>query len=162
MTDNTGRATHDPAAPDAEQTAPDAQDPVRQRVLFVCTHNSARSIMAEALLRDHAADRYEVCSAGTHAGEVRPLTLRVLREAGLPLDGLRAEPTSDYLDQPFDLVVTVCDEAEQECPVFPRGGERQHWSFPDPSAVSGSDSQRLAAFREVFFAISDRIDGFLA
>jgi electron transfer flavoprotein alpha/beta subunit len=65
-------------------------------------------------------------------------------------------------DQPFDLVVTVCDEAEQECPVFPGGGERQHWSFPDPSAVSGSEAQRLAAFREVFFAISDRIDGFLA
>jgi arsenate reductase len=132
------------------------------RVLFVCTHNSARSIMAEALLRDRAADRFEVYSAGTHAGEVRPLTLRVLRDAGLALDGLRAEPISDYLAQSFDAVITVCDEAEQECPVFPGNGRRLHWSFRDPSAVGGSEDQRLVAFQEVFSAISKRIDEFLA
>jgi arsenate reductase len=133
-----------------------------QRVLFVCTHNSARSIMAEALLRQRGGDRYEVRSAGTHPGEVRALTLRVLRDAGLPTDELRSEPVESYLDEHFDLVVTVCDSAREECPVFPGSGQRLHWSFEDPSAATGSEEQRLAVFERVFDAIAARIDEFVS
>ncbi len=133
-----------------------------QRVLFVCTHNSARSIMAEALLRQRGGDRYEVRSAGTHPGEVRALTLRVLEEAGLPTDELRSESVEAYLDERFDLVVTVCDSAAEECPVFPGSGQRMHWSFEDPSAATGSDEQRLGVFGRVFDAIAARIDEFVA
>jgi arsenate reductase len=132
------------------------------RVLFVCTHNSARSIMAEALLRQRGGDRYQARSAGTHPGEVRALTLRVLEEAGLPTDELRSEPVEAYFDEQFDLVVTVCDSARDECPVFPGSGRRLHWSFEDPSAATGSDEQRLAAFERVLDAIAVRIDEFVS
>lgn len=134
-------------------------DPVR--VLFVCTHNSARSIMAEVLLRDKGGDRYEVHSAGTEPGEVRRLTLRVLEEAGLSTEGLRSKSVTEFLDQRFDFVITVCDSARQDCPVFPGEGERLHWGHDDPSAVEGTEEQRLAAFRRVFSAISQRIDLFV-
>jgi arsenate reductase len=144
-------AERDPALPGAPQ-----------RVLFVCTHNSARSIMAEALLRQRGGDRYQAWSAGTHPGEVRALTLRVLQEAGLPTDELRSEPVEAYLDRRFDHVVTVCDSAREECPVFPGSGQRLHWSFEDPSAATGSEEQRLAAFGRVFDAIAARIDEFVS
>lgn len=131
------------------------------RVIFVCTHNSARSIMAEALLREKGGDRYEAFSAGTKAAEVRPLTLRVLEEAGLSTEGLRSKPISELLGERFDYVVTVCDSARQDCPVFPGDGERLHWSYDDPSAATGTEAERLAAFRRVFKAISARIDHFV-
>ncbi len=132
------------------------------RVLFVCTHNSARSIMAEALLRRRGGDRYEACSAGTEPGEVRPFTLRVIEEACLPTDGLRSKSVQEFIDQRFDYVITVCDTARQNCPVFPGEGERFHWGYPDPSEAVGSDQERLEAFRRVFTAISQRIDLFLS
>jgi len=147
----TDLAERDPALPGAPQ-----------RVLFVCTHNSARSIMAEALLRQRGGDRYQARSAGTHPSEVRALTLRVLQDAGLPTDGLRSEPVEAYLDERFDLVVTVCDSAREECPVFPGSGQRLHWSFEDPSAATGSEEQRLAVFGRVFDAIATRIDEFVS
>lgn len=131
------------------------------RVIFVCTHNSARSIMAEALLRAKGGSRYEVCSAGTAVAEVRPLTLRVLREAGLPTDGLYSKSVEEFVQQRFDYVITVCDSARQDCPVFPGEGERLHWGYDDPSAVEGSEEQRLKAFRRVFTAIGQRIDLFV-
>jgi arsenate reductase len=134
----------------------------RQRVLFVCTHNSARSIMAEVLLRDQGGDRFEACSAGTEVAEVRPLTLRVLEEAGLPTAGLRSKSVAEFSGQRFDYVVTVCDAARQQCPTFPGEGERLHWSYPDPSAATGSEDDRLAAFRHVLVAIRVRIDRFVA
>lgn len=132
------------------------------RVLFVCTHNSARSIMAEALLREKGGDRYEVYSAGTEAAEVRPLTLRVLQEAGLPTADLRSKSVDEFAGQRFDYVITVCDSARQNCPVFPGEGERLHWGYDDPSVVEGSKEERLRAFRRVFTAISQRIDLFQA
>jgi arsenate reductase (thioredoxin) len=131
------------------------------RVIFVCTHNSARSIMAEVLLRDKGGDRYEVQSAGTEAGAVHPLTLRCLNEAGLPTDGLRSKSVDEFLGQRFDYVITVCDSARQHCPVFPGEGERLHWGYDDPSAVEGSDEVRVEAFRRVLTAISQRIDLFV-
>ena len=133
----------------------------RISVLFVCTHNSARSIMAEALLREKGGDAYEVFSAGTEPSQVRPLTLEVLREAGLPTAGLRSQSVQEFMGRRFDYVITVCDSARQDCPVFPGEGERFHWGYDDPSAVEGTDEERLAAFRRVFTAISQRLDLFM-
>jgi arsenate reductase (thioredoxin) len=133
----------------------------QRRVMFVCTHNSARSIMAEVLLRKKGGLAYEVVSAGTQPGEVRPLTLRVLEEAGLPTAGLRSKSVSEFMGQTFDYVITVCDSARQDCPVFPGEGERLHWGYDDPSAAAGSEEERLGVFRSVFTAISQRIDLFL-
>ena len=135
-------------------------DPIK--VIFVCTHNSARSIMAEVLLREKGGAAYDVVSAGTQPAEVRPLTLRVLEEAGLPTAGLRSKSVSEIMGRRFDYVITVCDSARQDCPVFPGEGERLHWGYDDPSAVEGSEEERLEAFRRVFTAISGRIDLFLS
>ncbi len=131
------------------------------RVLFVCTHNSARSILAEVLLRERGGDAYQVFSAGTEPGEVRSFTLRVIEEAGLPTDGLRSKSVQEFMGQRFDYVITVCDTARQNCPVFPGESQRFHWGYPDPSEAVGSDEERLEAFRRVFTAISQRIDLFL-
>jgi arsenate reductase (thioredoxin) len=139
----------------------EAMQPEPIRVLFVCTHNSARSIMGEALLRAKGGQRYDVASAGTEPGEVRPFTLQVLQEAGLPTSGLYSKSVDEFLGQRFDYVVTVCDSARQRCPVFPGEGERLHWGYDDPSVVEGSDEQRLEAFRRVFTAMSQRIDLFV-
>lgn len=142
--------------------APGHDDGVpRVSVLFVCTHNSARSIMAEALLRQKGGDAYEACSAGTEAAQVRPLTLQVLQEAGIPTEGLRSKSVDEFMGRTFDYVITVCDSARQSCPVFPGEGERFHWGYDDPSEVDGSDEEKLAAFRRVFTAISQRIDLFM-
>jgi arsenate reductase len=117
--------------------------------------------MAEALLRAKGGPAYEVFSAGTEPGEIRPLTLRVLEEADLPTAGLRSKSVSEFMGQAFDHVITVCDSARQNCPVFPGEGERLHWGYDDPSAVEGSEEERLRAYRRVFTAISQRIDLFL-
>lgn len=132
------------------------------RVLFVCTHNSARSIMAEALLRKKGGAAFEAASAGTEPGEIRAFTLQVLEEAGLPTADLRSKSVSELMGQTFDYVITVCDAARQNCPIFPGEGERLHWGYDDPSAAEGSDEERLRAFRRVFTAISQRIDLFLS
>ena len=130
-------------------------------VLFVCTHNSARSIMGEALLRAKGGDDYIVASAGTEVAEVRPLTLRVLEEAGVSTEGLRSKSVQEFMGQKFDYVITVCDSARQNCPVFPGEGDRFHWGYPDPSAATGTEEERLEAFRKVFTAMSQRIDLFM-
>jgi arsenate reductase (thioredoxin) len=137
------------------------EGPAPIRVIFVCTHNSARSVMAEVLLRHRGGHAYEVHSAGVEPGSINPYTIRVLEEAGLPTDGLRSKSVSEYLGQRFDYVITVCDSARQQCPTFPGEGQRLHWGYDDPSAVTGTDEQRLAAFRRVFTAISGRIDLFM-
>jgi len=131
------------------------------RVLFVCTHNSARSIMAEALLRARGGDGYEVFSAGTHAGAIRPQTLQVLEEAGLPTDGLRSKSVKEFMGRRFDFVITVCDRARGVCPVFPGEGQRDHWGFDDPSEAEGSEEEQLEAYRQVMRLIGERIDRFL-
>lgn len=132
------------------------------RVLVVCTGNSARSILGEALFRHLGGDRVEVRSAGTEPKGVNPLSLRVLREAGVATDGLRSERVTAYLHQPWDLVITVCDNARDTCPYVPGARARLHWSLPDPAAVTGSEEERLAAFRATMAELDARIRRFLA
>ena len=142
--------------------APGHDDGIEQiSVLFVCTHNSARSIMGEALLRAKGGEAYVAESAGTEPAEVRPLTLRVLEEAGIPTEGLRSKSVQEFMGQKFDYIITVCDSARQNCPVFPGEGDRFHWGYPDPSAATGTDEERMEAFRKVFTAMSQRIDLFM-
>lgn len=130
----------------------------KQRVLFVCTHNSARSQMAEGWLRHLAGDRFEAHSAGTEATQVRPLAIRAMAEVGIDISGQHSKTIEEYLGQPFDWVITVCDQAAEACPLFPGGGERLHWSFPDPSKATGSEDQQLAVYRQVRDAIRERTE----
>jgi arsenate reductase (thioredoxin) len=130
----------------------------KQRVLFVCTHNSARSQMAEAFLRELAGDRFDVASAGTQARGVHPLAIQAMAEQGIDISLQKSKIVEQFLDQRFDLVITVCDDAAEACPVFPNAAERRHWSFPDPSAVLGDAEQRFAAFASVRDAIRQRIE----
>jgi arsenate reductase len=127
----------------------DTMSPTKPRVLFVCTNNSARSQMAEGLLRHLYGDRYEVFSAGTLPTEVHPLAIRAMAERGVDISGQRSKSLNELRGQEFDLVVTVCDQAKEACPFFPGGGERLHQSFPDPAAAAGTEEDRLCAFREV-------------
>jgi arsenate reductase len=138
----------------------ESPDPIR--VLFVCTGNSARSVMAEALLRHHGGDAFEVHSAGTEPKGVNPLTLRVLAETGIDASWARSKSVTEFLGQPFDYVVTVCDQARQSCPVFPGVYESLHWGYEDPTAAEGTDDERLAVFRKVFIQMSERIRQFAA
>jgi arsenate reductase len=138
----------------------DAADTGPIRVLFVCTGNSARSIMAEALLRHHGGGRFDVSSAGTEPRDVNPLTLRVLEEAGIDASRARSKSVNKYLDQTFDYVVTVCDEARQVCPVFPGVHESLHWGYEDPAEAVGTEDERLAVFRRVFIQIGERVRQF--
>jgi arsenate reductase len=131
------------------------------RVLFVCTGNSARSIMAEALLRRRGGADFEVYSAGTEPKGINPLTVRILEEAGLPTSELRSKSVKEYLDESFDYVVTVCDQARQVCPVFPGSHRSHHWGYEDPALATGSDEERLAVFRRVFTQIGERIGLFV-
>ena len=130
------------------------------RVLFVCTGNSARSIMAEALLRRHGGDRFVAFSAGTEPREVNPLTLRVLAEAGIDASRARSKSVKEFLSEPFDYVITVCDRARVSCPVFPGAHESLHWGYEDPAEAVGTDEERLAVFRRVFLAMSKRVAQF--
>ena len=133
-------------------------DPIR--VLFVCTGNSARSVMAEALLRHHGGDRFEVHSAGTEPKGINPLTLRILAEAGIDASFARSKSVTEFLGQPFDYVVTVCDQARQSCPVFPGVHESLHWGYEDPAEATGTDEERLAVFRRVFIQMAERVKQF--
>jgi arsenate reductase len=135
---------------------------VRARVLILCTHNSARSQMAERLLRELGGDRFEVASAGTVATAVHPLAARAMEEIGLDLRGQSSKTLERYLGERWDYVITVCDQAGERCPVFPGPARRIHWSFEDPSAATGSEADRLATFRRVRDAIRDRLRAWLA
>ena len=125
----------------------DAAGPVR--VLFVCTGNSARSQMAEAILGRLGGPAFDVRSAGTHPGTVNPLTIRALSEIDIDWSDARSKSVGEFLDEPFDYVITVCDQAREACPVFPGGRVRLHWGFEDPAAAPGTDDERLAVFRRV-------------
>jgi arsenate reductase len=129
----------------------------KRRVLFVCTHNSARSQMAEGFLRSLGGDRFEAASAGTEARGVHPFAIQAMGEVGIDISEHESKTIDRYLGEPLDLVITVCDDAAEACPVFPNAQERCHWSFPDPSRASGSDEQRFAAFTRVRDAIRERI-----
>jgi arsenate reductase len=130
----------------------------KTRVLFLCTHNSARSQMAEGLLRHFAGDRFEVMSAGTEATSVRPEAIAAMAVLGVDISGQESKTLDRYLSESFDYVVTVCDDANEACPVFPGAKNRLHWSFMDPSRATGSEEDRLAVFRAVRDEILSRIE----
>ena len=134
----------------------------RARVLFLCTHNSARSQMAEGLLRHLAGDRFEAMSAGTEATHVRPLAVRAMEEIGVDISGQVSKTLDRYFNEPFDHVITVCDDANEACPFFPGAQRRLHWSFEDPSNAEGTEEERLAVFRSVRDRIRERIQDDLA
>lgn len=145
-----------------EASSVDGQDRAPSiRVLFVCTHNSARSQMAEVVLRRRGGRAFEVHSAGTEPAEVNPLTVRVLEEAGFETSDLRSKSVDEYLGQTFDYLITVCDQARQSCPVFPGGGESLHWGYDDPSQATGTEDERVVVFRRVFTQIAERIGQFV-
>ncbi len=129
----------------------------RRRVLFLCTHNSARSQMAEGLLRHLAGDRFDASSAGTEATHVRPLAIRAMAELGIDISGQESKTLDRYLGEPFDAVITVCNQANEACPVFLGATERLHWSFLDPSRATGTEEEQLAVYRGVRDAIRARI-----
>ena len=121
----------------------------KKRVLFLCTHNSARSQMAEGLLRNLGRDRFEAHSAGTEATRVRPEAISVMSELGIDISDQESKTLQRYLGEPFEYVVTVCDDANEACPAFPGARNRLHWSFEDPSRAEGEKGERLAVFRRV-------------
>jgi arsenate reductase len=132
------------------------------RVLFLCTGNSARSLIAEAVLRQIGGDEFEAHSAGTRPKGVNPRTVRVLEQSGITATPLESKSLDLYVnDRDFDYVITVCDNAAEECPVFPGNATRLHWSFPDPAAVEGSDADMLDAFEETLRGMRETIDLFI-
>jgi thioredoxin type arsenate reductase len=130
-------------------------------VLVICTGNSARSLMAEALFRQHGGPDFEVHSAGTEPKGINPLTERVLDEAGLDHAWARSKSVDEFLGQQFDYVITVCDQARAVCPVFPGVHETLHWGYEDPAAVEGTEEHRLAAFRSTLTMMAGRIQSFI-
>lgn len=131
-----------------------------KRLLVLCTGNSARSQMGEGLFRYEGRGEFEVCSAGTKPSHVRPEAIAVMSELGIDISSHRSKSVNELEGQPFDYVVTVCDNARDHCPVFPGGAERIHWSFEDPAAVEGSEEERLAAFRRIRDQIHERVKAF--
>jgi thioredoxin type arsenate reductase len=128
------------------------------RVLFLCTHNSARSQMAEGLLRELGKGEFEVASAGTVATRVRPEAIAAMRELEIDITGQSSKTLQQFLGDQWDEVITVCDSANESCPVFPGAKHRLHWSIDDPSGVTGSDEERLAAFRRARDELKQRIE----
>ena len=129
----------------------------KTRVLFLCTHNSARSQMAEGLLRAMAGDRFEAQSAGTEKTSVNPLAIRVMAERGIDLGGHTSKVYDGLLQERWDYLVTVCDDANERCPFVPGVAKRLHWSFEDPSRAKGSEEERLQAFRRIRDQIQQRL-----
>jgi arsenate reductase len=132
------------------------------RVLFLCVHNSARSQMAEGMLRAWGGAAFEAHSAGNEATEVRPLAIAAMDELGIVIRAQRSKSISEYAGQSFDFAITVCDDAREACPFFPGAATQLHWRFDDPSAASGTDAERLATFRRVRDEIADEVRAFIA
>ena len=131
------------------------------RVLILCTANSARSQMAEGLLRHEAGPLCEVSSAGTKPTRVRPEAIAVMGEAGIDISGHHSKSVEEFLGQDFDFVITVCDNARETCPVFPARTRRIHWSIEDPAAVNGSAEERLDAFRHARDELQEKLRAFV-
>jgi arsenate reductase len=133
----------------------------RKRVLILCTGNSARSQMAEGLLRHLAGDRYEVESAGVAPTQVRPEAIVVMSEVGVDISQQHSKSVDEFMGQDFDYVITVCDNANEQCPVFPANTKRLHWSFEDPAAAHGDEESRLRAFRKARDEINEQLRRFV-
>lgn len=137
----------------------------KTRIMFVCIHNSARSQMCEAFVRHLANDRFDVHSSGIESGKLNPLVVQAMAEIGISMEGQYAKPAKEYIDrgEVFDYVVTVCDESSAErCPMFPGKHQRMHWGFPDPSAIQGTDEEKLAGIRPIRDDIKERVETWLA
>lgn len=132
----------------------------KKRVLILCTGNSARSQMAEGILRHIAGDKYDVTSAGTIASFVRPQAIAVMNEIGIDISDHRSKCLDEFLDLHFDYIITVCDNANQTCPTFPGNATRIHWGFEDPAEAQGTEEQILAVFRSVRDEIFQRLRSF--
>ena len=130
---------------------------MKSRILILCTANSARSQMAEGLLRDLAGEQFEIYSAGSKPSTVNPFAIRAMQERGLDIRHHHSKHLNQFIDVPFDYVITVCDNAAESCPIFPGPAQRIHWGFPDPAAVEGSDEALLEAFRVVRDAIEQQL-----
>jgi arsenate reductase len=135
---------------------------MKERVLILCTGNSARSQMAEGLLRHEAGGRFQVQSAGTKPGHVRPEAITVMKELGIDISGHRSKHVNEFQGQAFDYVLTVCDNAKESCPIFPGHAKRIHNAFEDPAALQGTEEERLALFRRVRNEIRDYLKTFPA
>jgi len=133
---------------------------MKKRVLILCTGNSARSQMAEGLLRHIAGDRFDVQSAGVAPSRVRPEAIAAMDEIGVDISSHRSKSVEEFSGEEFDYIITVCDNAKESCPVFPGNATRIHWSFDDPAALEGSDEERLAVFRRVRDEIRERLESF--
>ncbi len=133
---------------------------MKARVLFLCTGNSARSQMAEGWLRHLAGDRFEVFSAGTHPVGLNPVSVEAMAEVGIDMSAHRSKSVSEFLTQPFEYVITVCDRAKESCPIWPGPTHLLHWSFDDPAAVVGA-GERRASFRRVRDEIAAALRRFL-
>lgn len=133
----------------------------KKRVLILCTGNSARSQMAEGILRNIAGDVFEVESAGIAPSLVRPEAIEAMGEIGIDITSHRSKSVDEFSEDEFDYIITVCDNARESCPVFPGRAKRIHWSFDDPAAVDGSDQERLASFRTVRDEIRGRLHRFV-
>jgi arsenate reductase (thioredoxin) len=134
----------------------------KKRVLVLCTGNSARSQMGEALFRAESGGAFDVFSAGTKPSSVRAEAVAVMKEMGIDISGQRSKSVDEFAGQHFDYVVTVCDNARDQCPVFPGRAERIHWSLEDPAAVQGSELERLGAFRRIRDQLHDKVREFFA
>jgi arsenate reductase (thioredoxin) len=135
---------------------------MKTKVLFLCTGNSCRSQMAEGFLHAYAGDTYEAYSAGTKPSQVNPLAIEVMREVGIDISRHRSKNVAEYLGQHFGTIITVCDNAKEQCPIFPGAALREHWPFDDPADATGDDEERLAVFRRVRDEIGARIKRFVA
>lgn len=133
-----------------------------KRVLILCTGNSARSQMAEGLLRHNGETRYQVFSAGTHPSVVNPLAIEAMSELGIDIGHHHSKSVDEFVDDEFDFVITVCDNANKNCPNFPGHATRIHWSFDDPAVAEGIREAKLSVFRRVRDEIAERISAFLA
>jgi arsenate reductase (thioredoxin) len=132
------------------------------RVIFVCGGNSDRSQMAEAILRREGGSGFDVMSAGTWPkDEVNPLTIQALDEIRIDIRDARSKDVTEYVDQPFDYVITVCDKARAACPVFPGPAESMHWGLDDPADAAGTDAEKLAVYRRVMMEIAVRMRTFI-
>ena len=132
----------------------------KKKILVLCTGNSARSQMGEGLFRTEGGGRFEVFSAGTNPTSERPEAIAVMTEIGIDISGQRSKSVDEFTGQSIDYVVTVCDNARDNCPLFPAGTERLHWSLEDPAAIQGSEPERLAAFRRIRDQIHARVKAF--
>ena len=133
---------------------------MKTKVLFLCTGNSCRSQMAEGFLRAYGSDMFEAHSAGTKPSTLNPLAVEVMREIGIDVSSQRSKNVTEYLGTHFPIIVTVCDNAREQCPIFPGPSFRDHWPFEDPALATGTHEQRLAVFRRVRDAIGDRVRTF--